>query len=54
MNKLINFAELLRILPKGFSRFNEIFLAGTVDKIVKAGEEKILSGSEILLFQKHK
>lgn len=48
---LIKVAQFLRILPQGFHRFNKIFLSGTVDKIVRAGEMGILSGAEILLFR---
>jgi hypothetical protein len=52
MKHLIKIGQTLRILPKGFYSFNKVFLSGTVDKIVKAGELGILSGAEILLFQK--
>lgn len=41
-----------QILPKGFHTFNEIFLAGTVEKIVRGGEMDILSGAEIFVFEK--
>ncbi|KAI1712986.1 methyltransferase domain-containing protein [Ditylenchus destructor] len=49
---LIKIGQMLRILPSGFHFFNKIFLSGTVNKIVRAGELGILSGAEILLFQK--
>ncbi|CAI4231144.1 unnamed protein product [Auanema sp. JU1783] len=49
---LIRLGESLNILPKGFLQFNKIFLAGTVDKIVRGGEMGILSGSQIFVFQK--
>lgn len=66
IGKLIKIAQTMKIFPRGFHRFNKIFLSGksqnlkfcnfyilgTVDKIVRAGEIGILSGSEILLFQK--
>jgi len=44
--------ERLRLLPRGFKRFNDIFLSGTVRAIVEAGRADILSGSNILIFQK--
>jgi len=52
ISSLIKIGQYLRILPSGFHRFNDIFLAGTVDKIVRGGQEGILSGGEILLFEK--
>lgn len=50
---LIKVTEWLRILPKGFYDFNKVFLAGTVYSIVSGGKSGILSGGEILLFQKN-
>jgi hypothetical protein len=50
---MIKLAEALKLLPTGFHRFNKIFLAGTIDKIVTAGQLGILSGAEILLFRKN-
>jgi hypothetical protein len=47
-------AQFLRILPPGFHRFNRVFLSGTVDKIVRAGELGILSGAEILMFRRNR
>ena len=44
--------QALRILPKGFAAFNRTFLSGTVHKIVQGGRMGILSGSNILVFQK--
>ncbi|CAJ0598307.1 unnamed protein product [Cylicocyclus nassatus] len=52
IKRLIRFGQHLRILPKGFSKFNAIFLAGTVQKIVEGGRMGILSGSELLVFRK--
>jgi ubiquinone/menaquinone biosynthesis C-methylase UbiE len=52
INTLIGIGENVKILPKGFKRFNDNFLAGTVRIIVEAGKMGILSGSNILLFQK--
>lgn len=52
ISTLIKIGQYLKILPKGFHKFNDIFLAGTVDKIVRGGQKGILSGSEILLFEK--
>uniref|UniRef100_A0A0R3RT32 SAM_MT_ERG6_SMT domain-containing protein n=1 Tax=Elaeophora elaphi TaxID=1147741 RepID=A0A0R3RT32_9BILA len=49
---IISIAQALHIMPKGFLRFKKIFLAGTVNNIVHAGKLGILSGSEVLLFQK--
>ncbi|MCP9259483.1 Sterol 4-C-methyltransferase strm-1 [Dirofilaria immitis] len=51
---IISIAQAFHIMPKGFLRFKQIFLAGTVNNIVHAGKLGILSGSEILLFQKIK
>ncbi|KAH7731899.1 S-adenosyl-methionine cycloartenol-C24-methyltransferase [Aphelenchoides avenae] len=52
IGSLIKIAQGLRILPKGFYRFNNIFLSGTVSALVKASDLGILSGSEILVFKK--
>uniref|UniRef100_A0AC35UBB9 SAM_MT_ERG6_SMT domain-containing protein n=1 Tax=Rhabditophanes sp. KR3021 TaxID=114890 RepID=A0AC35UBB9_9BILA len=52
IRSLIKVGEVLRILPKGFNQFNQIFLSGTVNKIVKGGELGILRGGEILSFRK--
>ncbi|KAL4003124.1 Sterol 4-C-methyltransferase strm-1 [Acanthocheilonema viteae] len=51
---IISIAQTLHIMPRGFLRFKRIFLAGTVNSIVNAGKLGILSGSEVLLFQKIK
>ncbi|VDL79338.1 unnamed protein product [Nippostrongylus brasiliensis] len=48
---LVSVAQALRILPQGFDAFNNIFLSGTVQKIVAGGKLGILSGSKILLFK---
>uniref|UniRef100_A0A8R1HNG7 SAM_MT_ERG6_SMT domain-containing protein n=1 Tax=Caenorhabditis japonica TaxID=281687 RepID=A0A8R1HNG7_CAEJA len=48
----IRMAELMRILPQGFKQFNRTFLCGTVNSIVEGGRMGILSGADILLFQK--
>ncbi|MFH4976782.1 hypothetical protein AB6A40_003491 [Gnathostoma spinigerum] len=52
VNFLISTSEAIGFLPKGFSRFNDIFLAGTVSKIVEGGQLGIISGSELLIFRK--
>uniref|UniRef100_A0A0N5A239 SAM_MT_ERG6_SMT domain-containing protein n=1 Tax=Parastrongyloides trichosuri TaxID=131310 RepID=A0A0N5A239_PARTI len=49
---LIKVGQAINILPKGFYEFNNTFLSGTVSKIVKGGEMNILSGGEILVFEK--
>ncbi|CAG9540850.1 unnamed protein product [Cercopithifilaria johnstoni] len=51
---IILIAQTLHIIPKGFLRFKRIFLTGTVNSIVHAGKLGILSGSEVLVFQKIK
>lgn len=48
----IKLGEIFGILPKGFLAFNKIFVKGTVNKIVDAAKLDILSGSNILIFQK--
>ncbi|CCD72180.1 Sterol 4-C-methyltransferase strm-1 [Caenorhabditis elegans] len=50
----IRMAEILRILPAGFKQFNRTFLCGTVNSIVGGGRMGILSGADILLFEKKK
>lgn len=52
ISTLIKIGQYVGLLPKGFHRFNSTFLAGTVNKIVCGGELGILSGAEILLFEK--
>ncbi|CAI2349150.1 unnamed protein product [Caenorhabditis sp. 36 PRJEB53466] len=49
----IRMAEIMRILPEGFKQFNRTFLCGTVNSIVEGGRMGILSGANILLFQKN-
>jgi cyclopropane fatty-acyl-phospholipid synthase-like methyltransferase len=44
--------ERFRVLPRGFKQFSDMFLFGTIRVIVEAGEAGILSGSNILVFQK--
>ncbi|CAJ0941962.1 unnamed protein product, partial [Mesorhabditis belari] len=53
ITSLIQIAQGLNILPKGFHEFNRTFLSGTVDKIVEGGRLGILSGSELIIFQKN-
>lgn len=48
----IRMAEIMRILPAGFKQFNRTFLCGTVNSIVEGGRMGILSGADILLFEK--
>uniref|UniRef100_A0AC34GRP8 SAM-dependent methyltransferase Erg6/SMT-type domain-containing protein n=1 Tax=Panagrolaimus sp. ES5 TaxID=591445 RepID=A0AC34GRP8_9BILA len=52
ISTLIKIGQAIKILPSGFHRFNDTFLAGTVAKIVKGGQMGILSGAEIMVFEK--
>ncbi len=45
-------AETVRILPKGFARFNDTFLAGTLRHIIRGGKTGVLTGSALLTFEK--
>jgi cyclopropane fatty-acyl-phospholipid synthase-like methyltransferase len=45
-------AESIGLLPPGFVRFNDVFLAGTIRALVQGGQQDILSGSNILVFEK--
>jgi cyclopropane fatty-acyl-phospholipid synthase-like methyltransferase len=45
-------AECIGLLPQGFDAFMEIFVRGNVLSIVKAAKMGIMSGSEILIFEK--
>jgi SAM-dependent methyltransferase len=45
-------AEAVRILPKGFARFNDTFLAGTLRHIIRGGKSGVLTGSALLTFEK--
>jgi cyclopropane fatty-acyl-phospholipid synthase-like methyltransferase len=49
---LARFGEALRMLPRGFARFNDTFLAGTVRNIIRGGRMGILTGSVLLTFEK--
>jgi len=49
---LIRLGEWLRILPRGFGRFNDIFLSGTVRLLIEGGRRGVLSGSTLLVFAK--
>lgn len=45
-------AEAIRILPKGFARFNDTHLAGTLRHIIRGGQTGVLTGSALLTFEK--
>ena len=45
-------AEAIRILPRGFARFNDTFLAGTLRHIIRGGKTGVLTGSALLTFEK--
>jgi len=45
-------AEAVRILPKGFARFNDTHLAGTLRHIIRGGRTGVLTGSVLLTFEK--
>jgi cyclopropane fatty-acyl-phospholipid synthase-like methyltransferase len=45
-------AEAVRILPRGFARFNDTFLAGTLRHIIRGGQTGVLTGSALLTFKK--
>ncbi len=45
-------SEAIRVLPRGFARFNDAFLAGTLRHIIRGGRMGILTGSAMLTFQK--
>ncbi len=45
-------AEAVRILPAGFARFNDTFLAGTLRHIIRGGKTGVLTGSALLTFEK--
>ena len=49
---LVPFAETLRLLPRGFTRINDLFISGIVEALLCAGRMGILSGSNILVLQK--
>ena len=53
IQKLCSWSEVLGILPRGYTKFNSIFIQGTVQKIVQAGRMGILSGSQVLVFRKN-
>ncbi len=42
----------MRVLPRGFARFNDTFLAGTLRHIIRGGQMGILTGSAMLTFEK--
>ena len=47
-------AEAIRFLPKGFAKFNDTFLAGTLRHIIRGGRTGVLTGSALLTFEKNK
>ncbi len=47
-------AEAVRILPRGFARFNDTFLAGTLRHIIRGGKTGVLTGSALLTFEKRR
>jgi len=44
--------DRLGLLPKGFAKFDSIFLGGLIRNLVAAGEAGLISGSELLVFRK--
>ena len=44
--------DRLGLLPKGFAKFDSIYLGGLIRNLVAAGEAGLLSGSELLVFRK--
>ena len=49
---LVPFAEAVRLLPRGFTQINDLFISGIVEALLRAGRMGILSGSNILVLQK--
>jgi ubiquinone/menaquinone biosynthesis C-methylase UbiE len=52
MNLSVSAMEKTHLLPRGFRRFNDKFLAGTCKYIADAGKKEIITGSDILIFRK--
>jgi sterol 24-C-methyltransferase len=50
--RLTAIAEKCRLLPRGFARFNEIFLAGTMAALLEAGALGAITGSNITVWRK--
>ena len=48
---LVRMSEAVRILPRGFARFNDTFLAGTMRHLIRGGRMGILTGSALLTFE---
>jgi hypothetical protein len=44
--------EAMRLLPRGAGRFNEEFVAGTLRAVVEAGRRGLITGSNVLVFQR--
>ena len=49
---MFKIGEGIRILPRGYSRFDSIFVGGTVRLIVEGGKMGVLEGSRLMLFRK--
>jgi hypothetical protein len=44
--------ERLGLLPKGWTRFDKIFLGGLVRNMVAAGEANLLNASDVFVVRK--
>jgi ubiquinone/menaquinone biosynthesis C-methylase UbiE len=52
IRRLVGLLEAGRLLPPGFRRFNDTFLAGTVAALIAMGRLGILTGSSVMVLRK--
>jgi sterol 24-C-methyltransferase len=52
MRRFVHTAEKMRLLPRGFARFEETFISGNVSAIIEAGRSGLLDGASLMLWRK--
>jgi hypothetical protein len=50
--RFVHTAEKMRLLPRGFARFEETFISGNVSAIIEAGRRGLLDGASLMLWRK--
>jgi sterol 24-C-methyltransferase len=52
MRRFVHTAEKVRLLPRGFARFEETFISGNVSAIIEAGRSGLLDGASLMLWRR--
>jgi sterol 24-C-methyltransferase len=52
MRRVVQTAEKVHLLPRGFARFDETFISGNVSAIIDAGRSGLLDGASLMVWRK--